>query len=83
MESGLPNMIVTETVDPGRSMVGFYAAQAMPSHRMGTVEVGAVPTSDRLMGWRSDVNFKERPQWKNLFDGEGRRVGYVNGLRGG
>ena len=76
-------MIVTEAVDPGRTMVGFFAAQAMPSHRMGTVEVGAVQTSGRLMGRRSDIDFEERSHWINFSDGEGRQVGLVDGLRGG
>ena len=76
-------MIVTEAVDPGRPMVRFFVEQAMPSHRIGTVEVGAVPTSGRLMGWLSDIDFKERSQWINFSDGEGRQVGLVDGLSGG
>ena len=55
---GLLNMLVTEAVDPGWTMGGSITAQAMPSNRMGTVEVGAVPTSGRPLGWVSDIDFE-------------------------
>ena len=55
---GLLNMLVTEAVDPGWTMVGLFTAQAMPSNRMGTVEVGAVPTSGRQLGRFSNIDFE-------------------------
>ena len=50
---------------------------------MGTVEVGAMPTSDGMMGWSTESNVVEGAQWKNLSDGEGGKVGLVDGLRDG
>ena len=48
---------------------------------MGAVEIGAMPTSDGVMGGRTEIDFEEGPQWKDLLDGKGGKIGIVNGLR--
>ena len=48
---------------------------------MGAVEIGAMPTSDGVMGGRPEIDFEEGPRRKDLLDGKGRKIGIVNGLR--
>ena len=32
------------------------------------------------MGGRTEIDFEEGPQWKDLLDGKGGKIGIVNGL---
>ena len=48
---------------------------------MSTEKIGAMPTSDGVMGWRPEIDFEEGPQRKDLLDGKGGKIGIVNGLR--
>ena len=48
---------------------------------MGAVEIGAMPTSDGVMGGRPEIDFEERPRREDLFDGKGGKIRIVNGLK--